>query len=347
MNLTHHTHAHTMGWLRGMACALLLASQITLAQTRLWITGSAVPGGTQPLEKFPISGSSGNCFKFHGTLLPGDLYIVTTEEASAARYYYAPKLVDSNIVNDGIAWTKTRKEEGSAWTVLFEADNYRFTINPTTSGTVKGELFSWWYEAWVVGGCTSDRQGEKEGEPGKWQVSAGKQMEQSPDNPYEWFFMGELKEYTYNVEPKRFKINGQYGWSPKVLHPFKQDTPILTATQVCYGGDDNKWVIGDDGYYLIIANVFTETISAEYSDEPLGFEPIVDYERQEADIRVSGRQVIITGQELLTASLFASDGKRMDMQSGTQVRLTATRPGAYIVHTVSGDKKVSKKIVIE
>ena len=328
---------------------LLLSMMVTtgFAQTRLWITGSAVPGGTQELTKFPVSGSTSSCFKFHGRLLPGDLYIITTEEEKASTYYYAPKLVDSNIVNEGIAWKKTRTKEGSQWAVLFEADNYRFTITTATGGTVAGELFPWWYEAWIVGGCVADNQGVKEGEPGHWQISAGKEMVRSSINPYEWVWLGELKSYN-NDEPKRFKINGQYGWGPKVLHPFKQDESILKSSQVCYGGADNKWSIENDGYYLIVTNVFTETIHGEYAQDEETFLSGASSRNDEADgITVNGREVRVSSDVMLTASLIAADGMRVDMQNGTQITLSAPAQGVYIVLLEGeGGRRITRKVAI-
>lgn len=326
---------------------------ISQAQTvnNLWITGSAVPGGTQQLTKFPISGSSSSCFKFSGKLLPGDLYIVTTEEDKASRYYYAPKLVDSNIVNDGIAWKRTRTREGSEWAVLFEADNYRFTIDPATNGTVKGELFAWWYESWLVGGCVADNQGVKEGEPGHWQITAGRAMKQSLNNPYEWLFTGELKNYTANDEPKRFKINGQYGWGPKVLHPFKQDTRVLDANyqQVCTGGADNKWIIDDDGFYVITTNVFTETIRAEYYKNEHDWTAIEEAtaERTVADIRVNGRQVNVTSPQMASVSIYATDGKCVAMQSGTSITMLIPQAGTYIIAVETPEGHTAKKVAVE
>ena len=90
-------------------------------------------------------------------------------------------------------------------------------------------------------------------------------MEQNWEDPNVFEWTGLLKAYSYNQEPKRFKINGQYGWSPKVLHPFTQDASILTASQVWYNGsEDYKWAINKDGYYHIKINVFEETIEGEY-----------------------------------------------------------------------------------
>ena len=108
-------------------------------------------------------------------------------------------------------------------------------------------------------------------------------MEQSWDDPNVFEWIGLLKAYSYNQEPKRFKINGQYGWSPKVLHPFTQDASILTAKQIWYNGsEDYKWAISKDGYYRIKINVFEETIEGEYlgAEEPDGIETIDNGKRE-------------------------------------------------------------------
>lgn len=332
-----------------LAVILLAVCQLSLAQipTRLWITGSAVPGGTQELEKFSMQGTSTSCFKFHGTLQAGDLYIVTTQEPTASRYYYKPKLEDSNIVNEGISWTRTRTEEGSAWSVLFEANNYRFTINPNTGGNVKGELFPWWYESLLVGGCVADRQGESKGNH-SWQLESGVQMTQNLDNPYEWTFAGYLRNYTYNEEPKRLKILGQMGWGPKALLAMKQSAPLLSATQASYGGDDYKWEIGNDGFYFIRTNVFEETIHAEYyktKEDWLDIEDLDD-EHTLAHIEVAGRTISVSSAEMITAQLLATDGICYAMHTGTQINMTAPKAGTYIIVATGKDKKMVKKIII-
>jgi len=234
------------------------------AQTRLYVRGSAVPGGVQELTRFSTNTTGRYTFKFHGKLLPGDLYITTTDSPRTASRYYAPKLVDTNIVTDKADYTIKSDSTGTEWAVLFEADNYRFTVD-TYNKQVTGELFARWYEAWICGGCVEDEQGKGTDKEGSWQIPSGKQMEQSWDDPNVFEWTGLLKNYTFNVEPKRFKINGQYGWSPKVLHPFTQDASILTAKQLWYNGsEDYKWSISKDGYYRIKVNVFKETIEGEY-----------------------------------------------------------------------------------
>lgn len=321
--------------------AVLAAS----AQTKLYVRGSAVPGGVQELERFSTSTTGRYTFKFHGTLLPGDLYVTTTPEHKSTSYYYAPKLVDANIVCSATTYAQQRDSLGAEWAVLFEADNYRFTVDPTAK-TLTGELFTPWYEAWICGGCVEDEQG-KDKEPGHWQITAGKAMVQDWDDPYVWEWTGELKNYTYNDEPKRFKINGQYGWSPKVLHPFTQDASILTAKQVWYNGSaDNKWRIINDGYYRIRIDVFRETIEGEYlgTEKPDG---IMDVPDLELDLSVAGRQLSVSAAEQVSVRLYAINGMQLDAVTGTHVTLTAPAAGTYILHAADGKRSASYKVVVE
>lgn len=319
---------------------------MALAQSRLYVRGSAVPGGIQELTRFSTSTSGRYTFKFHGKLLPGDLYITTTETPKGTTRYYAPKLVDTNIVTDKADYVLKSDSTGYEWAVLFEADNYRITVD-TYSKQVTGELFTRWYEAWICGGCVEDEQGKGTNEEGHWQITAGKQMEQNWEDPNVFEWIGLLKNYTYNVEPKRFKINGQYGWSPKVLHPFTQDASILTAKQVWYNGSqDYKWVINKDGYYRIRINVFKETIEGEYlgTELPDGIHVTPD---AEADISVSGREIAFHAETPMTVRLFSLDGTQHASTSGTDVTLTAPTAGIYIITASDGRNGSTWKIMVK
>ena len=322
-------------------CSLLFMQ----AQSRLWVRGSAVPGGIQELTRFSTSTGNQYTFKFHGRLLPGDLYITTTNTPRTTSRYYAPKLVDTNIVTNKADYVAQRDSIGAEWAVLFEADNYRFTVDVTTA-QVTGELFARWYEAWICGGCVEDEQGKGTDQEGSWQITSGKQMEQDWEDPNVFEWTGLLKNYTYNVQPKRFKINGQYGWSPKVLHPFTQDASILTAKQVWYNGsEDYKWAISRDGYYRIRINVFEETIKGEYlgTELPDGIRATPE---AEADIRVNGREIAFHAETPMTIRLFSLDGTQHAATSGTDIILTAPSAGIYILTATDGQKGVTWKIMV-
>lgn len=318
---------------------LAIGTVMTYAQP-YYVTGSAVPDGKViPLEKW-----DDNSYKFHGTLLPGSLYIINTSEVTSSTRYLAPRQANSNIVCNRIGGIWKSSQEGSEWAVLFEADNYRFTINSTRE--VSGEIFTWWYEAWIVGGCTEDNQGTSDN-PGSWQLSSGKQMIQSPTDPYEWSWVGELKAYAANDEPKRFKIIGQYGWGPKHLHPYTQDASILKAKKVIYNNsNDYKWVIESDGYYRIKINVFLETISGEY----LGVNPpssIGETYESVASVTANGRTISVKSCEQVVVQLFSLSGQVLTTAQGTDLRLEAPTSGVYLVRVDGQFSHFTRKVAIE
>ena len=159
--------------------------------------------------------------------------------------------------------------------------------------------------------------------------------------------MGELKTYSANVEPKRFKINGQYGWSPKVLHPYIPDASILKASKVMYNYDkDYKWTIGEDGYYRITIDLFHETIKGEYfgAEPPTGFGQMLE---DASRITVSGRSVHVQGFEVATVRLIGAGGQLCDVREGTDVWLTAPARGIYVVSVESQHASFTKKVVVE
>lgn len=310
--------------------------------SRLYVRGSAIPGGVQELTSF----NSRNCFKYHGKLLPGT-FVISPSKTGGTRFY-KPAQFNANVVNDGINYTSTTDSVAAAWTVLFEADNYRFTVTPTstTAGTMQGELFTWWYESWICGGCVEDNQTPG---AGNWQISSGKAMEQSSLNPYEWTWTGELRNYTSNDEPKRFKINGQYGWSPKVLHPFKQDESILTAKEVWYNGSsDYKWAISKDGFYRITIDIFRETISGEYLGDNVDIDGVGSIQ-PEAKVQLSVRDhsIHLSSSQVMAVFLFGAEGQYLTSESGSQVTLQAPHAGTYILHATNGKENFTRKITIQ
>ncbi|MBO4551570.1 MAG: SusF/SusE family outer membrane protein [Bacteroidaceae bacterium] len=324
----------------------LFTFHLAFGQSRLWVRGSAVPGGIQELTRFSTNTSGRYTFKFHGKLLPGDLYITTTDTPKSSSRYYAPKLVDTNIVSNKADYVLKSDSIGNGWAVLFEADNYRFTVD-VTNKQLTGELFTRWYEAWICGGCVEDEQGKGiSGQEGHWQISSGKQMEQSWEDPNVFEWTGYLASYSYNAEPKRFKINGQYGWSPKVLHSYTQDASILTAKQVWYNGsEDYKWAISRNGYYRIKINVFEETIEGEYLGGQLP-DGIQATPEAEADISVKGREIAFHAETPMSVRLYSLDGTQRNASFGTDLTLTAPTAGIYVLTATDGRKGVTWKIMV-
>ena len=121
-----------------------------------------------------------------------------------------------------------------------------------------GELFVPWGELYIAGGCIAPKQTDK------WHVEMAIPFTRSVTNPNVWTWTGELKAYSGNEQPRRFKLLAQKDWSPRSLHPYTQDEPLVTSTRASERDGDDKWAISDDGWYCITVDVFRETIAATY-----------------------------------------------------------------------------------
>ena len=64
-----------------------------MAAQDLWITGSAVPGGAQKLEKV-----ADNDYKYAGRLNAGELRVATAKKPRKGTRFFSPVLMDANLV---------------------------------------------------------------------------------------------------------------------------------------------------------------------------------------------------------------------------------------------------------
>lgn len=218
-----------------------------MAAQDLWITGSAVPGGAQKLEKV-----ADNDYKYAGRLNAGDLRVATAKKPRKGTRFFSPVLMDANLVNKGIAYCETTDAKAPAWQVVVSEDRYRLHIY-TDRKELRGEIFQPWGELFIAGGAT---------EAG-WKEGKMLLMKQDLNNPCLWTWEGELKRHPEVEEPTSFKFQGQDRWYPKNLHPYRQGTDVLQDRRLRTGGDDTKWEISRDGRYRITVDLFHETIQAD------------------------------------------------------------------------------------
>lgn len=218
-----------------------------MAAQDLWITGSAVPGGAQKLEKV-----ADNDYKYAGRLNAGELRVATAKKPRKGTRFFSPVLMDANLVNKGIAYCETTDAKAPAWQVVVSEDRYRLHIY-TDRKELRGEIFQPWGELFIAGGAT---------EAG-WKEGKMLLMKQDLNNPCLWTWEGELKRHPEVEEPTSFKFQGQDRWYPKNLHPYRQGTDVLQDRRLRTGGDDTKWEISRDGRYRITVDLFHETIQAD------------------------------------------------------------------------------------
>ena len=218
-----------------------------IAAQDLWITGSAVPGGAQKLEKV-----ADNDYKYAGRLNAGELRVSTAKKPHKGNRYLTPTVADASLVNKGIAYSETTDAQSAAWQVVVSEDRYRLHVY-TDKKVLHGEIFQPWGELFIAGGAT---------EAG-WHEGKMLLMKQDLNNPCLWTWEGELKRHPEVEEPTSFKFQGQDRWYPKNLHPYHQGTDVLKEHRLRTGGDDTKWKISRDGRYRIVVDLFHETIQAE------------------------------------------------------------------------------------
>jgi len=218
-----------------------------MAAQDLWITGSAVPGGAQKLEKV-----ADNDYKYAGRLNAGELRVATAKKPRKGTRFFSPVLMDANLVNKGIAYCETTDAKAPAWQVVVSEDRYRLHVY-TDRKELRGEIFQPWGELFIAGGAT---------EAG-WKEGKMLLMKQDLNNPCLWTWEGELKRHPEVEEPTSFKFQGQDRWYPKNLHPYRQGTDVLQDRRLRTGGDDTKWEISRDGRYRITVDLFHETIQAD------------------------------------------------------------------------------------
>ncbi|MBQ8047573.1 MAG: SusF/SusE family outer membrane protein [Prevotella sp.] len=312
--------------------ATMMAAVAASAQTNLWITGPAVPGGTQKLDKCP-----NGIFKFAGTLNEGKLKVITTEEIGSGTQYLVPRYTQSYVVNNGLPYTLTRNDSEETWIVPFAEDRYKFVVD-TRSRTLTGEIFVPWREVYLAGGAC---------EIG-WQAFVMLPFTQDADDPNVFTWTGELKERNEYVEPRRFKLQGQNTWDPKNLHPYTQDEAVLESTQMRLGGEDTKWEIAQDGIYRLTVNVFKETFRAEYlGSEAKDGTLDVDKTLSDFSVSLSGHTIYVKSPEQLKVTVYRADSVKVVEKSGADLMLAIPQRGVYVVKGKGKNISFTKKIVIE
>lgn len=318
-----------------MAVMLLATATTATAQDNLWITGSAVPGGTQQLVKCPSG-----IFKYAGTLNEGELKIMTSETPEATTKYYNPRYVQSYIINNGIEYNSSTSKTADPWIVPFTDNRYRIVVN-TQSRKVTGELFVPWKEVFMAGGAASCG----------WHAFVMVPFTQDANDPNVFTWTGQLANGLgdANEQPQRFKLMGQDSWDPKSLHPYVQDEPILQSTQMRYRETDDKWSIDRDGIYRITVNVFHETINAEYlgtraTENTTGISPTAT---PQPTVQTIGNTLHVKGQEKLRVALYTADSLLVAKKTGREVQLTLPHSGLYIVQATGKHSSVNRKILVE
>lgn len=293
--------------------------------TELWITGSAVPGGTLKMENYP------SLFKYFGTLNAGEVKFMTTATAQEGTTRYLVPSTAGSVVGNKLAATYTTDASTAGWTVATAADNFRITTDAINS-TVTGEQFTLWEHLYIIGAAVSTG----------WATATAPEMTQDATDKNIYTWSGELKAASGGS--KDFKFLGQRSFTGNSLHPYIADQNILDAKYVVTNPtSDYKWKIGDDGNYSIKIDLFRETISATYSVS-------VGISEKTADIKIVGHNgsiSVLGGSVAASVSVYNACG--VQVASARNVNgevVSGLAHGLYIVEVNAPHATKVQKIVL-
>jgi len=220
--------------------------------SKLWITGSAVPGNTAILTEDPSQVAG--YLRYHGKLQTGEFRIMNTPEIQPETQFYVPATEDMNAV--GISPMKiSTSSDTPGWKVTVPDDYYKIKIN-AIENTLNGEIFIARQDLFIVGGVTENG----------WDSGRAARMRKDVNNPNLFVFSGILKEAESGDDRNMFKLLGQNNWDPVSFHPKTQKESLLESKYIFENlSGDHKWAIDPTkhGSYVIKVDLFEETINAE------------------------------------------------------------------------------------
>jgi len=100
-----------------------------------------------------------------------------------------------------------------------------------------------------------------------WQLHDAIELEQDIENPFVFYYKGDIRYNPVGDERGSFKILNGRSWSDGFHPTVSGNQPLAQAAKMRQGGEDNKWTIpadrSGDGYYEIKINTLDLTISVE------------------------------------------------------------------------------------
>ncbi|MDR0415153.1 MAG: T9SS type A sorting domain-containing protein [Prevotellaceae bacterium] len=133
--------------------------------------------------------------------------------------------------------------------------------------TLKAERIAPPQSLYIMGGPFN-----KNTEKGNWLLDHAIEMERDADNPFVFYYRGEIRYNTFGDERGSVKFLVGKAWGNNNYHPVGEaDVPLSQADKMRLGGADSKWTIPEDGsgdgYYVIKINTLEKTIEVKLLQE--------------------------------------------------------------------------------
>ncbi len=216
--------------------------------TALFITGDAIAGGwnyDNPVA-MTLNAKNPNQFLYYEVLQAGEFEIPVAKGKPDGDFYrpltHHPDIVDgkSVYVSGGSTPANTNR-----W-LISTPGAYKITMDVSDPAYITIKPFTPYAKLWIVGDAT----------PAGWNINNPTPMVQTPGNPYEFSYTGELKAGEFKIPVGLGNWGGDYYMPPT-------NFPDISKTEVVFipgGNPDNKWKITAPGNYKVTINQLKETI---------------------------------------------------------------------------------------
>jgi hypothetical protein len=223
-------------------------------------------------------------------------------------------------------------------------DMFKVTLKVTrNSKQIIAERLTPPKELYIMGGPFNNN-------PSNWLLSDALEMERDADNPFIFYYRGQIRYNSFGDEPGNIKFLLGKSWNDNYHPAGTTDVPLLQATKIRLNGSDTKWTIPEDrsgdGYYIIKINTLEETIAVEFTPETAV--PALNEKEKINIYSYHGKVYVRTDSDTrLEVSLFGIDGRKVARKIITGNAEISVPEGCYVVKATNADnERLITKVII-
>jgi len=307
------------------------------AQAEWSITGDAVGNNAAVLVPNPANNQE---FIFTGKLKNSHFKITDGTDT------YVVNCGDNDPLGQNLVLRKQDNPSETGLRIRYVArkDMFKVTLKVTrNSKQIIAERLTPPKELYIMGGPFNNN-------PSNWLLSDAVEMERDADNPFIFYYRGQIRFNSFGDEPGNIKFLLGRSWNDN-YHPVgTSNVPLLQATKIRLNGSDTKWTIPEDrsgdGYYIIKVNALEETIAVEFT--PGTAVPALNDKEKISIFSFDGKVFVRTDSDTrLEVSLYGIDGRKVARKTFTGNAEISVPEGCYVVRATNDDyETVITKVVI-
>ncbi len=300
----------------------------------IWITGTAIPGGTAKLTIDSIDNTFN--YNYNGSLLTGEFKFSTTQNAEPTTKYYIPSTTTGAIAS-GTLVNHTFNSNSSGWSVNNNYNLFNIKLNAMVN-KYHGNVFNVEH-VYIIGGATT----------AGWNTANAIELTRGQGSDSTIFtFDGNLTVSPTGNDTDKFKFLLQKNNGPFSLHP-KTDNELVTVSEFFTTNNTNdcKWTIDHQkqGRYVIKLDVLQQTINTTFYPTNSIFTP------QLTNVQVNSTSGLINinnkTKSVVNVTVFTVDGKKITTKNVIDKMQTTVNTGIYIIQISNGHEFLTKKLYVK